>query len=65
MTEIRVPERTRHVYSGDSGLYHESYDDRETNNFWNGRPKGTVVVRNYMDGTGVHYYDAAGKELKR
>ena len=60
MYECIVPERTPIHYPDGS----VTYEDRETNNFWNNRPKGTVVIRNYMDRTGVHYYDAKGRELK-
>lgn len=61
MYEMHVPERTP-IGHRDGTV---TYEDRESNNFWNNRPKGTVTIRNYMDGTGVHYYDAKGRELKK
>lgn len=59
VSEWHIPEK-QWVHTPDGGGYWES---RGVHNHFEGNPKGTVVVRNYHDRTGNHYYDADGNEL--
>ena len=60
MIERYIPERIEHGFRDSINKYYQS---REQYNFYEGNPRGTVWIRNYVDGTGNHYYDASGNEL--
>lgn len=60
MIETYIPERVEHSFRDSSRT---DYQDRDQYNLFEGNPRGTVYIRNYLDGTGNHYYDSFGNEL--